>query len=413
MALTEAQVVAVELEKVNPKVPILFERDDTFYSQIEKKNVEVVSNRDMRIPLKIRPGGKFGHFDPDGGDLGRGESSTFDKAVINCVHLKFAVEWTKKAEWATDEGRKAVLNALQDLTADAMPEFRAHVDKLCMTDGTGVVATISNVAGTTFTLNAAGDGFQARLLRFGDGIGVYAANLLTFRGTATITAIDYAAKTITVNAAPGGTTATDKITIEGLSATPPVSLLGVPYHHNDASTGTWLGFNRATTPEIRANRVNAGSSSLALPFARLSINKIGDRVGLNNDFKPEAWMHPCQVQAYEELGQLVQRIDKSPSDEALNLYFSDNMVLAGAKVRKSFNWNKTRIDFITRSVWGRAEMHKAGFYEVGGRKMFEIRGASGGVATSQVMYLAVSMNLFLQNPAIGSYIDTLSIPAGY
>lgn len=415
MALTEAQVVAVELEKVNPKVPILFERDDTFYSQIEKKNVEIVSNRDMRIPLKMRPGGKFGHFDPDGGDLGRGDSSQFDKAVINTVHLKFGVEWTKKAEWATDEGRKAVLNALQDLTADAMPEFRAHVDKLCMTDGTGVVASISIVAGTTFTLNTVGDGFQARLLRFGDDIVVYDTGLTTVRGTATITAIDYAAKTITVNAAPGGTVATDKITISGLSATPPVSLLGVKYHHNSASSGTWLGFNRATTPEIRANRVNAGSGSLALPYARLAINKIGDRVGINNNFKPEAWTHPCQEDSYEQLGQLIQRIDRSGGggDSGLNLYFGGNKQLAGAPLKTSFNWDKTRIDFITRSLWGRAEMHKAGYYDVGGRKVFEIRGASGGVATAQIMYLTVSMNIFIQNPAVGSYIDALSIPSGY
>ena len=32
-------------------------------------------------------------------------------------------------------------------------------------------------------------------------------------------------------------------------------------------------------------------------------------------------------------------------------------------------------------------MHPAGFYEVNGRKIFEIRGASGGVATSQIFYV--------------------------
>jgi hypothetical protein len=413
MALTESQVVAVELEKVSPKIPILFERDDTFYSTIEKKNVEVISARDARIPLKLRPGGKFGHFDPEGGDLGLGDSTTFDKGLINVVYLKFAVQWNKKAEWATDDKRKSVLDAVKDLMADAMPEFRAHVDKLCMTNGTGVFGTISNVATNVFTMAATGDGFGARLLRFGDDIRTYSTNLATDRGAATITAIDYAAKTITVNAAPGGTIATDKVVISGVSGANPVSLLGVPYHHNDASSGTWLGFNRANFPEIRANHVNASGSSLALPFARLSINKIGDRVGLDNNFNPTAWMHPCQIQAYEELGQLIQRIDKSPSDEKLNLYYNDNMYMAGAPTRKSFNWDKTRIDFIESSWWGRVEIKPAGFHEVGGRKIFELRGASGGVATSQIMYLTVGMNIFLQNPAIGSYIDQLAIPTGY
>jgi hypothetical protein len=286
-----------------------------------------------------------------------------------------------------------------------------------MTNGTGVLGTISNVAGAVLTLAAAGDGFGARLLRFGDNVNTYDATLATQRANVggvepSIIAIDYVAKTITLSALPAGTVTTDKVVISGLSGANPVSLLGVPYHHSNASVGSWLGFNRANFPEIRANRVAAGGT-LALPFPRLAINKIGDRVGLNNNFKPEAWMHPCQVQAYEELGQLIQQIHKTASDEKLNLYFSDNMQMAGAPVRKSFNWDKTRIDFITRDQWGRAEMHPASFYEVGGRKLFELRGATGGVATSQIMYLTVSFNLFLMNPAIGSYIDTLAVPSGY
>ena len=66
----EAQVVGAELERVLPKVPTLFDRDDVFYSQLDKKPVEVISSRDMRIPLELRPGGKTGYYDPDGGDMG-------------------------------------------------------------------------------------------------------------------------------------------------------------------------------------------------------------------------------------------------------------------------------------------------------------------------------------------------------
>jgi hypothetical protein len=145
----------------------------------------------------------------------------------------------------------------------------------------------------------------------------------------------------------------------------------------------------------------------------LAINKIGDRVGIDVNKKVEAWMHPAQAQAYEELGQLVSVINKTPSSEKLDLYFGDNMQIAGAPVRKSYSWNRSRIDFIARDQWGRAEMHPASFYDVGGKKLFEIRGSSGGVATAQVMYLTASFNLFLMNPAIGSYIDTLAIPTGY
>ena len=66
---------------------MLFERDDKFYANIKKRDVEKISHRQMRVPLELRPGGSFQYFNPDGGDLGRGGGPTFDKAVLNRVFL--------------------------------------------------------------------------------------------------------------------------------------------------------------------------------------------------------------------------------------------------------------------------------------------------------------------------------------
>lgn len=423
MALTETQVVANELERVVDKLPTLFEREDTFFSSIEKKNVEVVSNRDARIPLELRPGGSFGHFDPDGGDLGRGEGPTFDKAIVNVQHMKYGVEWTKKAEWATDSDRKSILNTTRHLLAKAMAEFRRHVDSLCMTAGNGVLATVSAVTndGTydTITCKASGDGFGVRLLRFKQPIQVFDSTLATNRGSGTDKTITYynlGANQIKYAAASQFASVGDKIVVGGLgnvTGTNVVSIFGVPYHHNSSTSGSWLGFTRSSTPEVVANSVTA-NSALALPFARLAINRAGDRVGMDQIGKVVAWMHPCQKQAYEELGQLVSIIQKGPSDEGLDLYFGDKMQIAGAPIRTHYSWDKTRIDFVNSDFWGRCEMHPAGFYEVDGRKIFEVRDAtSGGVKTSQMFYITASLQLFHLNPAAASYIDTLSVPTGY
>jgi hypothetical protein len=64
-------------------------------------------------------------------------------------------------------------------------------------------------------------------------------------------------------------------------------------------------------------------------------------------------------------------------------------------------------------TWGRAELHPAGFYEVDGRRLFEMRGPSGGVATSQIFYIVASWNLYTDNPAAQSYIYNLAVPTGY
>lgn len=415
--VTEVQVVAAELERTVPKVPVLFDWDDVFYSTIEKgTGVEVVSNRDMRIPLELKPGGKFGYYNPDGGDLGRGGGPVLDKAVISTVHFKMGVEWTKLSDMATDSPRKAVLNYFRHLLAKSMAEFRRNVDSACMTAGNGVLANPNGVTigggtggGDRWTV-AATDGFGVRLLRYGLDVGVYSSTLAVKRGEVEINYYDLANKTFDTTPSLAGALATDKIVTSGLSVSP-VGLLGVPYHHSDASTGTWLGMSRVTNPEIRANRVAAGGA-FALPFARLAVNKIGDRVGIKEMTGLTAWTHPCQKDAYEQTGQLVSIIQKQPIDQKLNMYFND-FQLAGAPLEVSFSWDKTRIDFVNSSLWGRAEMFPAGYYTVDGQRIFPIRGASGGLAAAMIFYLIASFNLYLGNPAMGSYVDGLTIPAGY
>lgn len=415
-AMNEAQVVGAELERVVPKLETLFERDDKFWGNIKKKNVEVISNREMRIPLEIMPGGDFGAFNPNGGDLGRGGGPTIDKAVLTSVWIKEGFEYTKLAEWSTNSTRKSIVDAVRRLLAKGADEFNRQLDASAMGSGNGVVGVTSNVstAGGVDTYVLGTDGFGARLVRPGQTVQVFDTNLAINRGSGVITYYDVENKTIKVTPAVAGATNGDKLVISGITS--PTSLpwlYGVAYQDSSATTGTWLGFNRANTPEIRASRVNANSNPLSLPFPRLAVNKVGNRVGIDNSFAPKAWMHPAQQQAYEEIGQLVSIINKAAKDEGLNMYFGGNMQMAGAPVKTSFNWDMTRIDMIPDGVWGRGETLPVGFYRTDGRNIFEIRGASGGVATADIFYMVLGTQLFVNNPAAIAYIDTLAVPAGY
>jgi len=417
----ELQVVGTELERVLPKVPALFDRDDVFYSSLEKRPVEVISSRDMRIPLELRPNGNTGYYNPDGGDLGRGDISDFDKAVIHSVHLVHRVEMTAKNIWSTDSNRKAVMNSFRHALAVEMSQFRRDVDSQCMTDGTGTLATITSVttAGGVDTYTCTTDGYGVRLLRSKQQINVFDPTYVTLRtatgGPYVITQYDLANKQVQVTPAVTGVIAGDKIVADGLTSSPPVGMYGVPYHNSNSSVGTWLGFPRATTPEIRANRVNAAGSALTLPLPRLALNLIGDRVGINYRSKCTAWMHKAQQAAYEELGFNVIRIDKAAKEEGLDLYFNDNMRMTGAPLKISYSWDRTRIDFIDAEYWGRAELKPPGMYMSpdDNQRIWEIRGASGGVATSWVFYYVASFNIFMNKPAGSAYIDQLAFPSGY
>ena len=415
-ALTESQVEALELERVIPKIRVVFDRDDKFYANIKKRDVQKISNRVMRVPLELRPGGSFQYFNADGGDLGRGGAPSFDKATLNSVFVSENIEYTKLAQYATDDARKAIVNSVRRLTATALDELRRQLDSQMMQSGNGVIGTITTVATAagvdTYTMTT--DGFGARLMRYGQTVQVFDTTLATNRGSGEITQWDVENKTISVTPAVAGAVATDLIVTSGI-ATPTAlpALFGVPYHHSNASTGTWLGFARSTTPEIRSNRVNAASSALTLPLPRLAINKIGNRVGIDNNFSPNAWMHPAQKQAYEEIGQLVTQIQsKDGGGKSLDMYY-DNMQMAGATVKTSYNWDKTRIDFVVNEVWGRGEILPVGFYTTDGRSIFEIRGASGGVATADIFYMVCGMQTFVNNPAATAYIDALAVPSGY
>jgi hypothetical protein len=415
MAATESQVAGLELERVVNKVRTLFERDDKFYGHIKNKDVEVVSYREMRVPLEIRPGGSFQYFNANGGDLGRGGAQSYDKAVLQPVFMSLNIEYTKLNQWSTDSDRKAVENSVREYVAKSSLELRRQLDAQLMQPGTGVVGVISAVSTTAgvdqYTLGT--DGFGAMLVRYGQTVQVFDSTLLTNRGSGVITFWDVANKIIKVTPAIGGATATDRLVVNGISApTALPAVFGVPYQHSNASTGTWLGFDRATTPEIRSNGVNAASAALTLPLPRLAINKIAQRVGIDNNYSPMAWMNPAQKAAYEQIGQLVSVIYKQPKEEGLDMYF-DRMQMAGSPVRTSWNWDNTRIDFVADSVWGRGEILPLGFYKTDGRNIFEIRGASGGVATADIFYMVIGTQFFVNNPAATAYIYSLAVPSGY
>src|SRR5512144_897957 len=147
-AMTNTQSVAVQLEKVRRKLPQMYERDDVLFAQIKARgDVERVSTRNMRIPLKLRPGGKYGQADMDGGDLGRGSGTTYEVATVTPIFFRLGIEITKLVEYATNSSEKAVANAAKKEVMEGMAQFRAALDKHTQTSGNGVLATVTAVAG--------------------------------------------------------------------------------------------------------------------------------------------------------------------------------------------------------------------------------------------------------------------------
>src|SRR6201994_4512511 len=187
-AQANANVVALQLEKVRDKVPLLYERDDILLTMIQQRgDVEKVSSRNMRLPLQVNPGGKAGTYNADGGDLGRGSGTTYDVAQVSPIFFRFAVEISKLVEYATNAKEKAIENAAKREVANGMKQFRSFLDKLIQTGGNGVLGTVSSFSSTTWTM-ATPPG--AALVYPGQTVQLYDSTLTTNRGTANVVASD-------------------------------------------------------------------------------------------------------------------------------------------------------------------------------------------------------------------------------
>ena len=419
-AQANANVVAPQLEKVRDKVPLLYERDDILLTMIQQRgDVEKVSSRNMRLPLQVNPGGKAGSYNADGGDLGRGSGTAYDVAQVSPIFFRFAIEITKLVEYATTGRDRAIENATKREVANGMKQFRAFLDKLMQTAGNGVLGTINRIASTTFTMTVP---YGAALVYPGQTIQIYDTTLTTNRNvaasvtTTVLSADPINAQTITVDNVPAGTVATDVIVHDGLTGSQPVSLFGIKYHQNNATTGTCLHLNRATYPnQLQTPRVNAGNAALTPSNVRLAINKVRKSLGINHVSKLIAYMAVEQEHAWENLGITVSQIIKEGGSDGndLDLLFSGRKTMSGIPIKSSVNADQTRVDFLDLSHWGRAVLKDIDFYEVNGNTVFPIYGASGGIAASYIFYFDTAFQVWDDSPRTGAFIDTLARPSGY
>jgi hypothetical protein len=415
-AMANSQTIALQLEKVRDKVPLLYERDDVLLSMIQQRgDVEKISSRAMKLPLQVNPGGKAGSYSADGGDLGRGSGTSFDFATVSPIFYRFAIEITKLVEYATNSREKAVENAAKREVANGMKQFRSFLDKLIQTAGNGVLGSIGSIASSTFTMNVPSG---AALVYVGQTIQVYDSTLTTNRGSCNVTAADpITAQTITVDSVPAGTTAGDVIVHDGLSGPSPVSLFGIKYHQNNATTGTWLNLNRATYPvQLATPRVNAGNAALTPANVRLAINKVRKSLGTAQVGKLIAYTSVEQEHAWENLGITISQVIKeggAGNANDLDLLFTGRKTMSGVPIKSSVNADQTRVDFLDLSHWGRAVIKDIDFFEIGGQTVFPIYGASGGLAASYIFYFDTGFQVWNDSPRSGAFIDALARPSGY
>lgn len=421
MASVEANVQGLERELIVYKdgIPELLEMDSPLYNLMEKQEADPASNRATRVPLLVSVGGTFQQVSMDGGSVGDTGGPVWQTATLTPFYYTSGFSYTLLAKYATTGAERGVKSATGEVMRLSVKYFRTVLDMLMNTAGNGVIGTITS-AGPPLTLTT--DGFKEELVMVGQNVQVYNAALTTNRGSSTVTAFDPVAHTITLAANPGGTIATDVLVIGGLSGslTAQSSLFGIQYHQSDATSGTWMGLNRATVSQVVTPSVNASSATLTTGMVRAALNRI--RINLGDNFfntemtKLIAYMHPAQADSYESIALLISNIWKDPTgNQAVDLMFNNQsgLKMSNVPVVQSIHQDRTRIDFLCLGYWGRIVATDTGFLTIGDKIVWpkiDTSTVPGGLLATEQFWLKTGMQVYNRQPAGSSYIKSLGLP---
>jgi hypothetical protein len=409
---------------VRKNVPTAYEQEHILLDMIEEKGDLIdASTRNVRLPILIRPGGKASQGTADFDDMGRGSGSVWDVGTLSTMQFRHAFEVSKLAEYATKGNDKAVENVAVREVAEAMKMFKRFLDVVFQTNGTGQLDTIGAAyAGGNIFPVANPDMFY-----FNQDIQVYPAGLgAPSRGLCTVTSVDpngtapLFTKTITVNAAPGGTIAGDALVInisQGAGGANPVSLEGLTYNHVDAVIGFWNNLARPTYPEVlKTPHVALAGAAITPALRRLGENKLRRVLGADFEEPMVAFMNVDMEAQWENAGLVVSTIIQNQvgGDTSVDMLKKrPPKTFGGIPIKTSIHATLSRIDVLLLKHWGRAVTKPIGFFEEGGQTVFPIYGASTGLAAGYLSYLDVVMNTFMDCPRFGIYYDNAAVPAGY
>jgi hypothetical protein len=403
------------LEKVRRTIPQLWFNENVFLTKLQAREDLEVSTRPTRVPLDIQAGGNGGVVNLDGGDMGRGSAGSRAVGLLSNAYYRWAIEWSELSEVANDSTGKSIQNYVEKEVGRGIKNFRAFLDSLVQGNGSDQLDTVTAYTSgdPSVTVTTPARFSDQQIIQFVTGAVGGAV-----KGTAQISYVDYLNKKLFLTATPGFTpAAADSILAENATNVANSGIAGIQSYQVSSASGTFLSLNRATYPGRLTTPYQPGGSAAITPaFARLLLNSMRIRNGVEADNTSGFfYMNLDQEAAWENTGTVVtqnimQQITGDASQDMLKKL--PPKTLAGRSIVTSVKATQGRIDYIAQDHWFKQEIYPLDFYEVDGKTMFPIYGASGGLASTKITYLVFGGNIGCDDPAAGAYADGLTIPAG-
>src|SRR5260370_14064878 len=96
--VASGDVLQAQLEKVRNKLQDLFEATSEIAGLIDKQGeVEVISQKLYRIPVRKFRGGTYQAFNADAGDMGSGSGMSVDKVTAGFIYSNLSFELSQQS----------------------------------------------------------------------------------------------------------------------------------------------------------------------------------------------------------------------------------------------------------------------------------------------------------------------------
>ena len=420
---TQAQAVALQLERVRAKVALLYPREHTFADVIQRIENDIVSSRAMRIPVQVFSGSLNSQTTFAGSDLGVGTASTYEVETTTPIGFVQSTGWSLDSMWATDSNEQAVESFTKRELKNALQEFAAFQSVVQEQDSTG---TIDTVLGTSSSPNIIFVNNPSRF-RANEYYQVLTAIGGTNYGTVNILSVDQQGGALYISALGtatfGSIAATNVLVINGAPASAAgTSINGLAYANQDVgNTGSYLGLSRPSFPGIfRTPHIAANGQALTSEMGRaiIQIRRLVNGAESEGDF---VWYTGLdQEQAIEALSLQEQSVilnQVTGSNSVDPIKHDAPKTFVGRKLHVSATAVPGRLDGIDVSHWLKSSMIPGSTggdpvpLSIGGNTEFQMYGTSGGLAAAVLTYLVTFYQLANDSPRSGCYIDGLPVPA--
>lgn len=388
-----------------------------------KGEVERVGERDYRIPFEQTPGGRMGHYDPQGGDMGRGSSPTGNVLLQSFFSMRMNYEFDELQIKASENAAVGVKNPFTYCVANGMKYFNTLWDRVIHGNGTAFLATsVGYSAATGVSVYTMSDSFGTQLLSRGQYYAIYdsTGNTLKSSGVFWATQVNTQARTLTFSGIVPNAAAGDLIAFEGVSGPQPAGPRGLAYWISQATSGVTAGIDRSLENQVVAKSVD-GSNGLSTEVVLALHDRIfkdrgevPDLLGITTvEQRAYAYSQMIAIQMSLIEGEKANIFDRLPKLKGRKFFMWGDVphyIDAAADARRNY--------YIKPSDWGRAVLYPDGFYETPGKsgqdaRFIQIYGGSGGPAASVFFGFVRNQDLYTINPGEQGVIYSLPISALY